>query len=94
MHKHHLLEGRYFSRIKQYLTPNSGVSSADDLPAFVVEQTKHTGKGGIAPELTKAIGNSNDPLVIKQAHIDVYRDLEMDDALSVFVKMWDDLGFP
>lgn len=54
MHKHHLLEGRYFSRIKQYLTPNSGVSTADDLPAFVVEQTRHTGKGGIAPELTRS----------------------------------------
>jgi hypothetical protein len=76
------------------ISSNPALASADDLPAFIVEQTKHTGLGGIAPELTKAIGNSNNPLVIKNAHLEVYRKLGMEDARSVFLTMWNDLGLP
>ena len=96
MHRHHLLEGRYLKHVQAHMSPagKALTPSAEDIPAYIVEQAKHTGLGGIAPELTKAIGNVTDPRLIYSAHVEVYERLGHLEMLEVFKRWWSAHGLP
>ncbi len=96
MHRHHLLEGRYYDRVLPHMSApgRTMTPTAGDIPAYIVEQVKHTGAGGIAPELTKAIGTATDPITIYEAHVEVYTRLQHPQLLAVFEKWWSLHGLP
>jgi len=98
MHQHHLLEGRYFERIKGSISAKPGVQAAahaDDVPAFIMKGMDHTpAPGTVAHSLNAIIGESTDRIVIFNAHKTVYAQHNMPDAFTVFESWWDDHGLP
>lgn len=96
MHRHHLLEGRYFERIKNFVSAKPGVQAAahaDDVPAFIKKGVDHTpAPGTVAHSLNAIIGDSQNPIDIFNAHKAVYAQHNMPDAFTVFERWWDDHG--